>query len=45
MGEWNKLSWGWSDKVSSWESEREGREKEQLEMQIEVGRQDNGLSW
>lgn len=45
MGEENILSWGLSDRVSNWEGEREGREEEQLEMQIEVGRQNNGLSW
>lgn len=43
--EWNKLIWGLSDKVSSWEGEREGRDEEQLGMQIKVGRQDNGLLW
>lgn len=35
-GECNKLSRGSSGRVN---------EKEQLEMQIEVRRQDNGLSW
>ena len=29
---WNKLSWDLSDKESSWEGEREGREKAQLGM-------------